>query len=328
MSPRAIVLRSLGLGDGLSAVPALRALRSALRDHELVLAGPAGVGRMLAKAGIVDEVLAMPALVGANPQWPEAKDVIPATSFRPDIAVNLHGRGPQSHRFLKALAPAGWVSFANAESGVAGPTWREDENERARWCRLVSSTLGVPADPDDVRLPAPPGDESAAGAVVVHPGAASAARRWPVERWADVVAKIATEHRVLITGTAREADLAHRLARLASLPAEQVFAGRTDITRLSALVAAARLVLCGDTGVAHLASAFGTPSVVLFGPTSPGRWGPPASGPHTALWHGPTEGDPHADRPHAALLDITVREVDEAAERMLRLRLLASGSPR
>ena len=35
---------------------------------------------------------------------------------------------------------------------------------------------------------------------------------------------------------------------------------------MSAVVARARMVVCGDTGVAHLASAYGTPSVLLFGP--------------------------------------------------------------
>jgi ADP-heptose:LPS heptosyltransferase len=60
----------------------------------------------------------------------------------------------------------------------------------------------------------------------------------------------------------------------------------------------------GDTGVAHLATAFGRPSVVLFGPTSPATWGPPPGrGEHRVLWSGRT-GDPHGGRPHAGLLAI------------------------
>ena len=48
------------------------------------------------------------------------------------------------------------------------------------------------------------------------------------------------------------------------------------LTDLAALVAHARLVLAPDTGVAHLATAYGTPSVVLFGPVPARHWGPPA----------------------------------------------------
>jgi ADP-heptose:LPS heptosyltransferase len=81
---------------------------------------------------------------------------------------------------------------------------------------------------------------------------------------------------------------------------QAVLAGRTDLLGLSALVASARLLVGPDTGVAHLATAFGTPSVVLFGPTSPALWGPPADRPqHRALWAGRT-GDNFAAEPTPA----------------------------
>ncbi|MDQ3822907.1 MAG: glycosyltransferase family 9 protein, partial [Actinomycetota bacterium] len=68
-------------------------------------------------------------------------------------------------------------------------------------------------------------------------------------------------------------------------------------------------VVCGDTGVAHLATAFATPSVVLFGPTPPSLWGPPPGRTwHRALWAG-GRGDPHADAPHPGLLEIRVDDV-------------------
>jgi ADP-heptose:LPS heptosyltransferase len=93
-----------------------------------------------------------------------------------------------------------------------------------------------------------------------------------------------------------------------------VLSGRTDLTGLAALVASARLVVCGDTGVAHVASAYRTPSVVLFGPVPPAHWGPPPQGPHTALWHGSGRGDPHGAEVDPALLRIAVDEVIGAAE--------------
>jgi ADP-heptose:LPS heptosyltransferase len=85
-------------------------------------------------------------------------------------------------------------------------------------------------------------------------------------------------------------------------------AGRTTVMDLLALVARARQVLSGDTGIAHMAVATGTASVTLFGPTSPSRWGPPRMPRHVALWAG-DRGDPHADRPHHGLLRIGVADV-------------------
>jgi ADP-heptose:LPS heptosyltransferase len=72
-------------------------------------------------------------------------------------------------------------------------------------------------------------------------------------------------------------------------------------------VAGAALVLCGDTGIAHLATALGTPSVVLFGPVPPSLWGPPPDRPqHVALWADPD-----------GLLDLTVDQVLAAAGRLV-----------
>ncbi len=63
-------------------------------------------------------------------------------------------------------------------------------------------------------------------------------------------------------------------------------------------------------------AALGTPSVVLFGPTSPARWGPPADRAiHQVLWAGRT-GDPHASRPDPGLLEIGESEVLQALEKL------------
>ena len=85
---------------------------------------------------------------------------------------------------------------------------------------------------------------------------------------------------------------------------------------LCGLVSAAGRVVCGDTGIAHLATAFRVPSVVLFGPTPPALWGPPAGDPrHRALWSGKT-GDPHGKSVDQGLLEISVADVLEALEEL------------
>ena len=306
MSPRTVLAyRALGLGDLLTGLPALRALRGAWPRAHLVLAAPAALGPLAALSGAVDELLPTTAFE-------------PLPELRPDVAVNLHGRGPQSHATLAAARPRRLVAFASAEAAVAGPVWRADEHEVARWCRLLAES-GIPADPGELSIPAPPPSRwcsgARRGATIVHPGAASPARRWPVERFASVARAEAGRGRtVLVTGSPEERDLALELARRAGLDPSCVVAGRTDLVELAGIVAAAGRLVCGDTGVAHLATALGTPSVVLFGPTSPGRWGPPPGhSQHRVLWAG-RHGDPHGDEVDPGLLDIDVEAVlDELA---------------
>ncbi|POX35876.1 glycosyl transferase, partial [Streptomyces sp. Ru73] len=78
-------------------------------------------------------------------------------------------------------------------------------------------------------------------------------------------------------------------------------------------IAQAAVLISGDTGTAHLATAHATPSVTLFGPVPPRLWGPPPSERHTALWHPGPPGDPHGTEPDPLLLRIGVEEVVEAA---------------
>ncbi|GAB2859764.1 glycosyltransferase family 9 protein [Streptomyces deserti] len=306
--PRLLVLRALGLGDLLAGVPALRALRRALPGHELVLAAPAELAPVAAASGAVDRLL--PASAPAR-AVPEALDW---TGPPPDIAVDLHGNGPPSHRLLMALRPLKLLAFAHPDTPeVDGPPWYAEEHERDRWCRLLQS-YGIDADPADLRLPRPPTASPAPGAVVLHPGAGAPARCWPVERYAAVVTALRGRGlRVVVTGGPDEGDLVARLAKRAGLPDTDVFGGGLPFDRLSALVADARAVVSGDTGIAHLAVAHATPSVTLFGPVAPSRWGPPPHPRHRALWHGP-EGDPHGRRPDPALLRITTDDVLNALD--------------
>ncbi len=273
--PLLVALRALGLGDLLTAVPALRALADAFPGHHRVLAAPRALAPLAALAGAVDEVVDAAPLAPLDPSLRGA-----------DVAVNLHGRGPQSHRVLLDARPRRVVSFFHPDvpESAGGPSWWAGEHEVHRWCRMLEAH-GIPADPDrlDLRRPPPvPMPEEARGATLVHPGAASAARCWPADRWAEVARREANlGRRVLVTGGPSEVRLTQSVARMAGLPQGALCAGRTDLLGLASLVAAADRVVCGDTGVAHLATALRTPSVVLFGPTPPAEWGPPPDRP----WH-------------------------------------------
>lgn len=295
-----LVLRALGLGDLLVAVPALRGLRRAYPEHRLVLATRGWLSDVVALTGVVDALVPTPGLGAPLPP------VGPV-----DIAVNLHGNGPESRAML-ARAHAGRLVAHRAPHGRSGPLWLPRIHERDRWVRLVGA-FGVPADPHDVSLLPPTVPSPATGAAVVHVGASAAARRWPYERFAAVAAGLAEQgHEVVVTGDGTERQRALAVARRAGLDAGAVLAGRLALGELAALVSAARLVVSVDTGAAHLASAYAVPSVVLFGPARPQEWGPPP-GPHVVLTDpGARIGDVTAAVPDPALLAVTAGDVLDA----------------
>ena len=143
--PVLLVLRALGVGDLLTAVPALRALADAFPDHRRMLAAPAALRPLVELSHTVD------ALVPAG-----ALEHLSLTA-RPAVAVNLHGRGPQSHAVVLATRPDRVIAFTHAHvpESRGHPTWRPGEHEVRRWCRLLQEE-GVSADPErlDLHVPA------------------------------------------------------------------------------------------------------------------------------------------------------------------------------
>jgi ADP-heptose:LPS heptosyltransferase len=311
---RVLVYRALGLGDFLTGVPAYRAVARFFAAYDVCVAAPEALRPLAALTGAVGTFL--PTTELAPPPW----DGPP-----PEVAVNLHGSGPQSHRVLREMNAGRLIAFRREDLGVTGPAWRADEHEVARWCRLLTES-GIPADAGDLDLSWPPEAPPVQRATVVHPGAAGAARRWPPERFAAVARELADAgHDVVVTGVRSEQPLAESVGTAAGLPDDRVLAGRLGLGEMAALVASARLVVCGDTGVAHLATAYRTPSVLLFGPMSPGLWGPPPDRPqHRVVWHGDLAASPAVgDSAHPALLAIEVGEVLAAVDALDAVGALA-----
>jgi len=300
--PVVLALRALGLGDFLTGLPALALIKRALPGHEVVLAAPAVFAPLVPLIAAVDRLLPAAELAPIED--------LPAPL---DIAIDLHGNGPASRRLLSALGPRQLHGFADPATGLTGPVWLAGEHEASRWCRLVSQSLATPTAPADCQVAgcvAVPPMELPRQLTVVHPGAAAASRRWPAGRFAAVASALrARGHRVVVTGADSEAALSRAVAEQAQVPTMLGL----SLPQLLALVAGARLVISGDTGIAHVASNYRTPSVVLFGPVSPAGWGPPAAGPHRVLWHGDGTGDPHGEQLDPALRAITVEEVLDAA---------------
>lgn len=303
--PVALALRALGLGDFLTGLPALSLLRQALPDHSVVLAAPAVFAPIVPYVAAIDQLLPTGELMPLDRCYAGV-----------DVAVDLHGKGPESRRLLAELQPARLVGFADPTAGVPGPPWYAGEHEVARWCRLVATAFNLDGTswPSVVGAVDVPEDDVVEGLTLVHPGAAAVSRRWPADRFAKVATQLRREgHHVVVTGGKAERSLAEEVAAASGVPTMLDL----PLPRLLSVVAAARVVVCGDTGIAHVSSNYRSPSVLLFGPVRPAEWGPPDDPVHRVIFYGDGTGDPHGTDPDPALLRITVPEVLDAVRQVM-----------
>jgi lipopolysaccharide heptosyltransferase II len=103
--------------------------------------------------------------------------------------------------------------------------------------------------------------------VALAPGAAHATKRWPVTHWlalADRLRGGGAGYRTVVLGGPEDRGLARQLADAGGVDSA---AGEFSLQETGALLARARALVSGDTGVMHMATGVGTPVIALFGPT-------------------------------------------------------------
>lgn len=113
--------------------------------------------------------------------------------------------------------------------------------------------------------------------IIFHPEtpAHGRQRQWPPENYAALGRMIVTERpdiSVLITGTAQDTDSNREIAQMIGASARVL--PPIPFMAYAAVLARARAMVCGNTGVMHLACALNVPVVALHGPTDPRKWGP------------------------------------------------------
>ncbi|MHC4179243.1 MAG: glycosyltransferase family 9 protein [Planctomycetota bacterium] len=113
--------------------------------------------------------------------------------------------------------------------------------------------------------------------VVLHVGAGTAAKAWPVEHWRELLGRIIVGHgvRVVLVGGRQDRIIAEEILDGRVWPGVADWTGRLGVVELAALLEQADVLVGVDSGPAHLAAAVGTPVVVMFsGTNSPLQWQP------------------------------------------------------
>jgi len=318
---RILVVKIDHLGDLLLATPALRALREAHPGVPIDAVVHPGSRVLLDESPLVDRVLLYDAprfrrgepkgAPAGAPSDGRAGLLRALAPHRYDWVVELRGDEWTAGPLLRSLRPArrfdrgtvrvrDWLSrrLGRLRGRRPPPPFHEVETN------LAVVRGAVPRWPDAPGVEAPPwlhatielervAREHAPTLELTRPfavfqlGATWAPRAWRVERFAAVAAvlRAAYDAQIVVLGVAEDAPLRDEfLAAGGPSDASFVF-GVLPIPAVGSLLRRARLYVGSDGGMAHLAAACGTPSVVLFGPQDPARFRP--WGPRIAILHHP-----------------------------------------
>jgi ADP-heptose:LPS heptosyltransferase len=211
---------------------------------------------------------------------------------RTDVAALLGGGdvGPPLQRELGAHAVA--FAFTQTEEIVAGLRRHVDRVfargphppagvSAARWCAELVRELGL--DPDASPPPCRATAEERGQAqewltrlpprfLALHPGSGSPRKNWPAEHFVALARRVRPGQRWLVALGPADVALAGPFRREAAC----MIAEGLPLRALGALLADAGLFVGNDSGVSHLAAAWGAPTVALFGPTDARVWAPDA----------------------------------------------------
>lgn len=333
------MFRALVLGDMLCAVPALRALRATLPDAHIAWVGLPSMAWFAERyPHYIDEFVAFPGAPGF-PEQSESGDGLPAflaamQRRRFDLAIQMHGSGGDGNALVAAFGATSMAGFHRPHAGDAWHDgtfvdWDAEVAEPRRYLALVKALGASAAVANDTSYELPVlAHERAewmrlrdaeglrdADIVCLHAGARWPSRRWPLDRFAETGAALAGRGaRIVLTGSTDEralvADLKDALRRRGVTATN--LAGRTSVGALACLLQDARLLVCNDTGISHVAAAVGTRSVVVASGSDVARWAPLDRSRHHVLAHQvPCRPCMYRDCPidHPCATGVTVRAV-------------------
>jgi lipopolysaccharide heptosyltransferase II len=283
------------IGDVLMTGPAMRALRETGHDRQITLLTSRAGAAAAALMPEIDDVIVYAAPWMKTEREPdptsdlEMADLLRGRGFDAAAIFTVYTQSPLPAALLCQLAGiplrlahcrenpylllTDWMAETEPQGGVRHEVRRQLDLVAGVGARGADErlTLAVPRSSRErveerlEQLGLAPGGRW----VVLHPGSTAESRRYPAAGWAQVCRTLSREHdlTVLLSGTGPEAELAAEVSRAAGAGVPI-----TDLPQLAdfaALLAAAPLLLAGNTGPVHVAAAVGTPVVDVYALTNP-----------------------------------------------------------
>jgi ADP-heptose:LPS heptosyltransferase len=266
--PCLIVRRYGGLGDLLSLLPGLQALKERHPAHALILVTSPGLVKIAALAGVA--ALVLPSTVRGS-GWLAAV-LKPAVDLTPKLADEQQPPQPRARRLLiQEFATQLGVERASPQIVRLRPS--------------ATSVAFVRKALEDARLPL---DQL----VVIHTGPSWPVKHWPHDHWCVLAEALKAQGFGVVQIGARGHD-GNPETQMCHVEYTVDWRDRLDLPDLAALLSMAKLFIGIDSGPLHLAQTVGTPLVGLFGPTDPSSILPPDSKVNALVADLPCQGCHH-----------------------------------
>lgn len=291
-----LVVRLRSIGDAVLTTPSLYALKRFLPHTRVDILLEDWVAPVLEGFEYVDNIITLKR--GGTAARAGVARHIRASHY--DVAYNLHG-GTTATLLTRASGARHRVGYSSYQYGrlhnhlapSSSLLWGRDKTHSVEQQLALLGWTGVPvtdrpatqlavthkaAESIASRLHAAGIDETRTPLAVIHPAAAFDTKQWATERFARVAESLASRGLAIVAITAStEAHVADNLKQHATSPVVAF----TDLSlpEVTALLSQARLFVGNDSGIAHIAAAVGTPSVVVFGSSNTAHWRPWAKAP-------------------------------------------------
>ena len=286
--PRSVlIIVTRRIGDVLLATPLMRSVKRAWPDtalDALVFEGTQGV---IAANPDLRSVLTVPERPGRLAHLA----FLVQLARRYDIALStLHGDRPTLYAFLAGRWRAGLVNNTRKESWKQAllNRWAPFDNSNTHTVLMNLALAGLTGiEPrrevtvswsaaDTGQVDALLGSAGAPPIAVLHPYPKFNYKMWHRAGWIEVAGSLAARgHRIVLSGGADAAEIAYVADLARAMPADAInLAGKLSLGEAGCLLARAAVFLGPDTAVTHMAAALGVPTVALYGPTDPVKWGP------------------------------------------------------
>ena len=311
---RVLVVRLRSIGDTVLSTPALIALRRFLPEAQIDILLEDWVAPVLEGSDAVDNVLSVSKKMASRLRMARR---IRRTKY--DLALNLHG-GPTATFFVRATGARHRVGFANYQFSLlhnhrltsASAFWHKEQTHSAEQQLALVGFLGIPVeDRPRTRLAVTEQsleslneklkrhEDQVAGRhaenpnseiqnpkskiAMLHPTAAFKTKQWATEGFAHAAEFLAEKgFRVIAVAAENESAILDDLKNLSRAPI-LALEGLT-LPEITALASRAEIFVGNDSGIAHIAAAVLTPSVVIFGSSNRNHWRPWTDAPHEIVF--------------------------------------------
>lgn len=330
---KVLVVRLRSIGDTVLSTPSLIALRRFLPDAQIDVLLEDWVAPVLEGFEQVDNILTV-----SKDTKDRVKIARKLRQTKYDVAFNLHG-GTTATFLIRASGAKHRVGYSNYRYSflynhlLDSPTdfWKQEQTHSAEQQLALLGFVGVPVkDRPKTHLTV---NQNALNSIkskiqnpkskiaLIHPAAAFDTKKWATENFARIAEFLVKKDlQIVAVATKKERGVLDNLENFCNVPI-LIFDDLT-LTEITALASIAKIFVGNDSGIAHIAAAVKTPSVVIFGSSNRNHWRPWTDAPNEIVY------EEFACQPCAGyvckefgepkcILSVKVKDVIKAIEKVL-----------